>query len=654
MPPRSVRDAGKGAYFPIAVVIFDIVIAVFSPLPTGAATAVNLSPTASPASGQPGITVINLTGSGFPAGSIQPAAVAVSLKPAAAAIGGTAVTTPASAVITLAGSTRRVTFTIPASLAVKTPTLYAVSISGKTTTNIAFASSNTASLTVIPAASLSTVSPNSGNQGQTLSVTITGQYSNFVQGSTQASFGAGIATNSTTVTTATQATASITIAATATPGGRTVTMTTGLQVASLASGFTVAGQNPILTSLSTIPASPVAGQTFSLTAAGANFDPASAVILINGPGCSPCTVANATLTAKSAGSLTGPVTLGSGTFTAAVQNLASGAISGALPLAVGAVPVLTSLSTTPSSPLATQQFSLTLNGANFDPASATIVITGPGCGPCTVANPTLTAKSAVSVTGPVTLGSGTFTIALQNAATGATSGTLPLTVAAIPSLTSLSTNPALPVVTQQFSLTLSGANFDPASATIVITGPGCTPCTISNATLTAKSAASLTGPAILGNGSFTVAVQNVSTGAISGTLPLAVAPIPTLTSLSTVPATPTAAQPFSLTVSGANFVPASAFIVITGPGCAPCTVTNAVLTSKTAASLTGSTTIAGSGAFTVAVQNGAGGPTSGTLPLAVTAGPSITSFAPQSGTVGTIITSTVPTSAQPRRSPCRA
>jgi hypothetical protein len=164
------------------------VTALLCPVLTSGQT-VTLSPAASPASGQPGITVINLTGSGFPTGTIQLTAVTVSLEPAA---GGAAVTTPSTAVTTIAGSTRRVTFTIPASISVAAPTSYAVSITGTTATNTAFASTNTAALTVNPDAQILSVAPPSGKPGQTLTVSVTGAFTNFVQGATVVSFGAGI------------------------------------------------------------------------------------------------------------------------------------------------------------------------------------------------------------------------------------------------------------------------------------------------------------------------------------------------------------------------------------------------------------------------------------------------------------------------------
>jgi hypothetical protein len=226
-------------------------------------TAVTLSSPASPASGQPGVTTINVTGSGFPSGTINATNTTVSLKPAA---GGASVSTASSAVTTVLGTTRRVTFTIPASINVATATPYVVSVSGTTTTGAAFASSNTAALTIDPAATISSLSPNSGQTGQMLTVTITGSFTNFVQGSTQANFGAGIAVGSgaegafgtVTVTSATAATAQLKIDAAAAAGPRNVIVQTGVQQATLTGGFTVT-TTPSITLLN--PASAPQGAT---------------------------------------------------------------------------------------------------------------------------------------------------------------------------------------------------------------------------------------------------------------------------------------------------------------------------------------------------------------------------------------------------------
>ena len=88
-----------------------------------------------------------------------------------------------------------------------------------------------------PAPILTASSPNSGPQGQTISVVLTG--SNFASGAT-CGFGAEITVNSCVLNSSTQLTANITVSATATLGSRNVTVTNADgQTASLAAGFSV-------------------------------------------------------------------------------------------------------------------------------------------------------------------------------------------------------------------------------------------------------------------------------------------------------------------------------------------------------------------------------------------------------------------------------
>jgi len=95
---------------------------------------------------------------------------------------------------------------------------------------------------------LLTVNPNTGQQGQAnFSVALTGQYTNFAQASSQVNFGAGVTVNSITVASATGLTANISVAPGAGVGARTVTVTTGAEVVSLANGFTVGAGTPVLT-----------------------------------------------------------------------------------------------------------------------------------------------------------------------------------------------------------------------------------------------------------------------------------------------------------------------------------------------------------------------------------------------------------------------
>ncbi len=98
---------------------------------------------------------------------------------------------------------------------------------------------------------LPSVSPPAGQQGQqNLSVAITGQFTNWFQGTTTASLGAGITVVSLTVNSPVTATAVVNIDAAAAAGARTVTMTTGSQIISLPNGFTVTPGTPVVQTLS--------------------------------------------------------------------------------------------------------------------------------------------------------------------------------------------------------------------------------------------------------------------------------------------------------------------------------------------------------------------------------------------------------------------
>jgi hypothetical protein len=89
--------------------------------------------------------------------------------------------------------------------------------------------------------------PSSAYQAQTLDVLVTGEYTSFAQGATTASFGPGILVNLVTVHGATSATVNVTVGADAGAGLRTVTMTTGAQVASGAVFEVLARVVPVIT-----------------------------------------------------------------------------------------------------------------------------------------------------------------------------------------------------------------------------------------------------------------------------------------------------------------------------------------------------------------------------------------------------------------------
>jgi RHS repeat-associated protein len=169
------------------------------------------------------------------------------------------------------------------------------------------------------------VNPNSGQSGQTLSVTITGENTHFAQGVTQASFGAGIAAGGgqagafgpVNVVSPTSATAQLQIGASATPGPRTVTVKTNQEEASLAAGFTVVVISPPTISDFTPKTGPI-GTLVTVT--GTNFSQG---------GIAP----QVTLNKQGGGTIAAPVS--SFTATTLTFVIPAGAATGQLVIEVG-------------------------------------------------------------------------------------------------------------------------------------------------------------------------------------------------------------------------------------------------------------------------------------------------------------------------------
>ena len=384
--------------------------------------AVTLSPAASPASGQAGTTIIIVTGSGFPAGTILPANTTVSLQPAA---GGAAVTTNPTLVTIVVGSTRRVTFLIPALISVSTPTAYLVGVSGTTSDNTAFASTNKATLTINPPPSISSVSPTSGQVGQTLSVTVTGQFTNFTQGSTQANFGPGIAVGTAaegafgpvTVTNATTATAPLKINAAAASGLRSVSIQTGTQQATRTNVFTV---NPVTTQQPTItdfsPKSAPAGTLVTLS--GTNLAPNPSVTLSKQGGGT----INAIPASSSAGSLsftiptgaaTGPITVTVGTQPA--TSAVALTITTSSTFTISALPATVNLIRGQSASYAVQ-----LSSGNGFSQLAQLAVTGVPAGIGATFKPqviTAGQTSVLTLTAPTNQGLGSSSLTVTSTAT---------------------------------------------------------------------------------------------------------------------------------------------------------------------------------------------------------------------------------------------
>ena len=89
------------------------------------------------------------------------------------------------------------------------------------------------------------VNPAQGTPGQTFNIIVTGANTNFINGTSVASFsGTGITVNSTTVTSPTSATVNITIAPNAAPTLRDITITTGSEIVTATAAFQVLNSPP--------------------------------------------------------------------------------------------------------------------------------------------------------------------------------------------------------------------------------------------------------------------------------------------------------------------------------------------------------------------------------------------------------------------------
>jgi len=151
-----------------------------------------------------------------------------------------------------------------------------------------------------------TLSPASGNAGQTVTVTVTGSGTHFAQGVTTMGFGSGdVVVDSITVNSATSLTATVTVLRNPESTSYPVTAVTGQEVAYLPSGFSIAAAskflvqqsgnlqfgtpgstlaNPLVVRAQSETGLPISGVTvtFTVTFGGGSVSPATAVTDANG------------------------------------------------------------------------------------------------------------------------------------------------------------------------------------------------------------------------------------------------------------------------------------------------------------------------------------------------------------------------------------
>ncbi|HEX3985959.1 MAG TPA: Ig-like domain-containing protein [Acidobacteriaceae bacterium] len=247
-------------------------------------------------------------------------------------------------------------------------------------------------------AKLTNVNPPTGHQGATnLDVTLTGQFTNFVNGASIANFGADIAVNSTTVTSSTTAVANISISNTAALISHAVTVTTNSEVASITGGFTILAGVPALSSAS--PGAGQAGATLNVVVDGAftNFQQGVTTVSF-GSGITVNFV-----TVSSATQLTANITINSnasvgGRDLQITTNSQSETLSNGFSVTSG-TPVITQINPNIGNPA--QTLNVTLTGQYTNWVNGT---TNAGFGPNVTVNST-TVNSATNLTANITVSS---------------------------------------------------------------------------------------------------------------------------------------------------------------------------------------------------------------------------------------------------------
>ncbi len=186
------------------------------------------------------------------------------------------------------------------------------------------------------------------------------------------------------------------------------------------------------------------------------------------------------------------------------------------------------------------------------------------------------------------------------------------------------------------SVTVNGGGFQ-SGLTVTISVPSGGTSTLGGTQITSVTATSF-GIAITvaEAGNYTLQVNNPN-GQQSTTFGFDVKNVgPSITSVSTSPNPLVTGQQGTVTINGGNFNPSTVQVLFNGPGCAPCTVPNGVLTTKTTTQVVAPATLNTAGTYNVSVQNGAGTTASNSLPITLAnLIPAISSTSPTNAVAGT-------------------
>ncbi len=222
--------------------------------------------------------------------------------------------------------------------------------------------SNTRPFTVNAAVpTLTSVTPNTGMQGTAVNLTLAG--TNFIAGASVGATGSGITVSNVTVVSSTQITATLTLAANASLGPSSISVTTSGGVSNTRP-FTVNAAVPTLTSVT--PNSGMQGTAVNVTLAGSGFI-TGATVGVTGSGI---TVSNVTVVSSTQITATLNIAAGATLGTYNISVTTSGGTSNTVAFTVnGASGLPTLTSVIPSSGARGTSVNVTLTGTNFTTGS---------------------------------------------------------------------------------------------------------------------------------------------------------------------------------------------------------------------------------------------------------------------------------------------
>jgi hypothetical protein len=246
------------------------------------------------------------------------------------------------------------------------------------------------------APTLTAITPNSGVQGTTVAVTLTG--TNFTAASNVVISGSGINQFGATFS-PTSITTNFVIATSATVGARTVSVSTSGGTTAPVT-FTVVAKPPVPTLTSITPNTGTRGNTVHVTLLGTNFSAAGLAVNVSGTLVTATNVTFVDASHVTADIVVGPTASLGGGGVRNVTVTTAGGTSGSRPFTISNPPNPALSSISPTSGTHGTTVVVTLNGTNFTTAGTSINISGTGV------TPTITATTPTQLTANFVITSG--------------------------------------------------------------------------------------------------------------------------------------------------------------------------------------------------------------------------------------------------------